>query len=230
MNLHKSTEIIPKNRSNDTNNVKSFIPVNEPFQYSTDNLSSYKMSLPQGIICLDYNISQDNPNKIYFKRDFEAFTKNPMISTNKANSFEGSVQLSISEKKNYTYNDLMNNQIGKKRNSDNKFITLLTELNEKKPSASINGDEESSNYKNPSQIEDKEEGIERVIAEFSFSLNHSGLSHTEKKIQEKNRSVLVKRLLGYYKTIMNEEDKSEEFLSKMEEYTKEKAEDLKVRY
>ena len=49
------------------------------------------MSLPQGVICIDYNISQDNPNKIYFKRDFEAFTKNPMISSNKQNNIEGAV-------------------------------------------------------------------------------------------------------------------------------------------
>lgn len=189
------------------------------------------MSLPQGVICIDYNISQDNPNKIYFKRDFEAFTKNPMITSTRPGNIDGAIQLAISEKRNYTFNDLLNVQIGKKRNSDNKYITFPSENIEKK-GISINGDEDTSNYKNPSLLhtDDREEGIERVIVEFSYSLNNSGLSHSEKKIQEKNRSVLVKRLLGYYKTILSNEDKVCSFLGKLEESTKERAEDLKVRY
>ena len=188
------------------------------------------MSFPEGIICIDYNISQDNPNKIYFKRDFEAFTKNPMITSTRPGNIDGAIQLAISEKRNYTFNDLLNVQIGKKRNSDNKYITFPSENIEKK-GISINGDEDTSNYKNPSlHTDDREEGIERVIVEFSYSLNNSGLSHSEKKIQEKNRSVLVKRLLGYYKTILSNEDKVCSFLGKLEASTNERAEDLKVRY
>ena len=180
------------------------------------------MSFPEGIICIDYNISQDNPNKIYFKRDFEAFTKNPMISSKKENNIEGAVQLALSEKRNYTFSDLLENQIGKKRNSDNKFITFQTEQSEKNC-------EEVSNYKNYSQTEDKEDKIEKVIIELSFSLNRSGLSHTEKKIQAKNRSVLIKRILSYYKKIMTDEEKREIFLNKMEEYLKQSQEDIKVK-
>lgn len=181
------------------------------------------MSFPEGIICIDYNISQDNPNKIYFKRDFEAFTKNPMISSKKENNIEGAVQLALSEKRNYTFSDLLENQIGKKRNSDNKFITFQIEQSEKNC-------EEASNYKCFSQTEDKEDKIEKVIIELSFSLNRSELSHTEKKIQAKNRSVLIKRILSYYKKIMTDEEKREIFLNKMEEYFKQSQEDIKVKY
>lgn len=180
------------------------------------------MSFPEGIICIDYNISQDNPNKIYFKRDFEAFTKNPMISSNKQNNVEGAVQLSLSEKRNYTVNALLENPIGKKRNSGNKFITVQPEQVEKQSSI------EEDTYKNNSQTEEKEESIEKVMAELSFILNRSGLSHIEKKIQEKNRSVLVKRLLSYYKKIMTDEEKGDCFLHKMEEYIRENKEDIKV--
>lgn len=66
------------------------------------------------------------------------------------------------------------------------------------------------------------------MAELSFILNRSGLSHIEKKIQEKNRSVLVKRLLSYYKKIMTDEEKGDCFLHKMEEYIRENKEDIKV--
>lgn len=208
-----------------------------------NNFSINQHSLIFGMICIDYKISTKNPKVIAYQKDFEAFTKIPNKPISNLFDNESPLELTINQKKNYTLEDLLKLPLNRKRGMFN-----ITDTENKKIVIPFNEDEKnSSNDKNilkntnafgkinnetklSEPIEDKEETIETIINDFS-NCNTLLLSNTlDKKNSLKIRTTLIKKLCVYLKKNFNNEVKLNVFLNMLSENTKEKPEDIKVKF
>ena len=109
-------------------------------------LSLNQHSLIFGMICIDYKISTKVPKVIAYQKDFEAFTKIPNKQVRNPFDNESPLELTISQKKNYTLEDLLKLPLNRKRGMFN-----ITDSNteDKRIVIPFNEDEKnSSNDKN----------------------------------------------------------------------------------
>ena len=172
--------------------------------YLENNENALSMNPHQlifGMICIDYKISTNNPKVISYQKDFEAFTKIPIKPIPTLNDNESPLELTISQKKNYSLEDLIKLPLNRKRGMFN-----ITDSNNEKIIIPVNEEEKnSSNDKNifkntnafgkinnetklSEPIEDKEETIETIINDFS------NCNTLDKKNSLKIRTTLIKKL------------------------------------
>ena len=206
-----------------------------------NELSMNPHQLIFGMICIDYKISTINPKVISYQKDFEAFTKIPIKPIPNLSDNESPLELTISQKKNYSLEDLIKLPLNRKRGMFN-----ITDSNNEKIIIPVNEEEKNSSgdkniIKNPNSfvrtnngtelsgvIEEKEETIEKIVTDF-IKCNTLLASNTlDKKNSIKNRNILIKKLSMYMKKNLSNEAKLNVFLKMLGEQTKEKPEDINV--
>lgn len=208
-------------------------------------LSLNQHSLIFGMICIDYKISTKVPKVIAYQKDFEAFTKIPNKQVRNPFDNESPLELTISQKKNYTLEDLLKLPLNRKRgmfnitdsNTEDKRIVIPFNEDEKNSSNDKNIFKNTNAFgkinnetKLSEPLEDKEETIETIINDFN-NCNTLLLSNTlDKKNSMKIRTTLIKKLCMYMKKNINNEMKLNVFLKMLSESTKEKPEDIKVNF
>lgn len=211
---------------------------------NNNDISLNQHSLIFGMVCIDYKISTRAPKVIAYQKDFEAFTKIPIKPINNIIDNESPLELTITQKRNYTLEELLKLPLNRKRGM---FNITDSNIEEKKIVIPFNEDEKnSSNDKNIiknsnpfgktnnktelSEMEDKEETIEKIINDFS-NCNTLLLSNTlDKKNSLKIKTTHIKKLCMYMKKNLNNEAKLNVFLKMVAENTKERPEDIKVYY
>ena len=184
-----------------------------------NELSMNPHQLIFGMICIDYKISTINPKVISYQKDFEAFTKIPIKPIPNLSDNESPLELTISQKKNYSLEDLIKLPLNRKRGMFN-----ITDSNNEKIIIPVNEEETELS----GVIEEKEETIEKIVTDF-IKCNTLLASNTlDKKNSIKNRNIHIKKLSMYMKKNLSNEAKLNVFLKMLGEQTKEKPEDIKV--